>query len=319
MPEGHSLRRLANAFNETFVGDVCELSSPQGRFEAGAEALTGRRIVAAQSVGKHLFLGFVPAAEEFAESPETDPRFWDDHPEILWLHTHLGLYGAWRFSGATPPPSAAIGAPRTEGPDEGLYTSWGADSENWEAPPPRGAVRVRILTFTAVADLNGPTRCDVIDSEQKATVIARLGPDPLDPLALTPGVRDEFVRLVRKSERPVGDLVMDQQVSAGVGNIYRAEALFRQGISPNRAGSRVSSERLRRLWDDFVLLLQRGVAEGKIRTVEPEDELHHEGDPEASRWYVYHRQGRPCLQCGNPVQEALMKGRRLFWCSTCQR
>lgn len=288
MPEGHSLRRLALAFEDGFVGHVCELSSPQGRFTAGAQLLSGRRMTRAESVGKHLFLGF------------------EDTAAPLWLHTHLGLYGAWRFSGVQ---ADTIGAPRVtseETPAAG------------EAPPPRGAVRVRILTDTAVADLSGPNTCEVLSDDEKARLVAKLGPDPLGEDARNPAVRNEFVQLVRGSGRPVGDLVMDQSISAGVGNIYRAEALFREGISPRRAGRRVSAARLGRLWDTFVTLLERGVEEGKINTVEPEDQLFSEADPEASHWYVYHRTGRPCLKCGTPIREADMKGRRLFWCPTCQ-
>ena len=300
MPEGHSIRRLANAFERSFVGRQVQLSSPQGRFADGAALLTGETMVATSSTGKHLFLGF---------SPESDG------PPEQWIHTHLGLYGAWRFAGAIPEDS--IGAPRVSDPDQGYHLA-AVEEQSWP-PEPRGLVRLRILTADMVADLNGPNQCRVVTTAEKLAVEDKLGPDPLDPAALESPMEDEFVGLVRASARPVGDLVMDQSVSAGVGNIYRAEALFRSGISPNRLGRNVSERRLRELWRDFVHLMRKGVAEGAINTVEEDEIRIDEGDPEAARWYVYHREGRSCLRCGNPVQMADMKGRRLYWCPRCQR
>ena len=329
MPEGHSLRRLALAFDELFVGHTCYLSSPQGRFAIGAARLDGSRMVAAESVGKHLFLGFEMTAQ------------------TLWVHVHLGLYGSWRFSGVVSDNtrtsrggvvSQVIGAPRTldaaedtalsaptTDPDSAMRfvaaeAAWSAEG-SWQAPEPRGEIRLRVLTDQSVADLSGPTRCEVVTTAEKEQIIAGLGPDPLGPTADQALDRAEFIRRVRSSGRAVGDLVMDQSVAAGVGNIYRAEGLFRAGISPFRAGKRVSEQRLGRLWDDFTAMLQAGVAEGSINTLLPADRTDEPqpGDPEAARWYVYHRAERPCLRCGRPVRSRDFKGRSLYWCPTCQR
>lgn len=299
MPEGHSIRRIGNVFDSVFAGYRCDLSSPQGRFSAGAALLTGQSMVDVRTKGKHLFLGFSQTPGDVADR---------------WIHTHLGLYGAWRFAGEIPEDS--IGAPRVSDPDPGMVRAMAGEVF---PPEPRGQVRLRILTDHAVADLNGPNQCAVITEQQMLHVERRLGPDPLAPDALSRAVREDFVQRVRKSGRTVGELVMDQAVSAGVGNIYRAEALFREGISPYRKGSNVSARRLERLWDDFVLLLQRGVVEGAINTIEPEEAIVSEADPEAARWYVYHRQGRPCLRCGTEIRVADLRGRQLYWCSTCQR
>lgn len=67
--------------------------------------------------------------------------------------------------------------------------------------------------------------------------------------------------------------------------------------------------------------MNRGYNAGRLDTIDP-DEAPAElipGDEEASRWYVYHRTGRPCLRCGTPVAEKLMQNRRLFWCPSCQK
>ena len=114
---------------------------------------------------------------------------------------------------------------------------------------------------------------------------------------------------------------MDQSLVAGVGNIYRAEALYVAGISPMRAGNRLSVARINALWDTICELMNRGLAIGRIDTIRPEDipDPLPEGDEELARWYAYHRTGRPCLKCGGKIAEKLMQNRRLFWCPTCQK
>ena len=311
--------------------------SPQGRFEEGAALLNGRVMTEARSVGKHMFLKFdaPPALERAGIQP-------------LWLRVHLGLYGAWRFHAAPEVEvEASIGAPRTPagpylGEDTGVRAPRPGDipgrrenegftvqpSEDpvegeWAPPEPIGAVRLRIDNGKVVADLTGPAACEVLTAEEVQLVADRLGPDPLDERSDPEALKEAFVTGVRGSKRSIGELLMDQSVIAGVGNIYRAEGLFRQRISPNRKGVNVSERRLGALWDDYVELLHRGVTEGRITTVEDQDKPDAEWaaaeDPESQRWYVYHRSGRECLVCGETVQEKEVQNRRLFWCSNCQR
>ena len=80
-------------------------------------------------------------------------------------------------------------------------------------------------------------------------------------------------------------------------------------------------KRLRELWVLICDLMNRGLAAGRLDTMDPYEAPNPpiEGDEEASRWYAYHRTGRPCLRCGTPIREALMQNRRLFWCPSCQR
>ncbi len=311
MPEGHSIHRLALAFDELLHGQELAVSSPQGRFASGAALLDGHRLVATDAHGKHLFLGF---SADGATAPQ----------ELRWLRVHLGLYGSWTFAG-DPSFQAphAIGAPRrrvaeeeTALPplagqdDDAAPAASSSSSAPWEPPEPRGAVRVRLLGEHGVADLTGPTACEVITPEEKAAVHARLGPDPLR----ADGDGEEFVANVRRRARPVGELLMDQAVIAGVGNIYRAEALYRARVHPRKLGRTVSAAKLRAMWEDLAVLMADGVATGRIVTTEPEDR-----EEEDDRWYVYHRSGRPCLRCGSKVAEDVMATRRVFWCPREQR
>mgnify|MGYP006334956553 CR=1 FL=1 len=308
MPEGHSVRRLAEAFAQGFEGQSLLASSPQGRFAAGAALLDGAVLESCDAWGKHMFLGMRARAGD---------------ADLRWLHVHLGLYGAWTFAGdAEFAGPHAIGAPRVRvsevatpvlaGPDEAVAQPL-AQGQEWVPPAPRGAVRLRLVGDHGVADLNGPTRCEVLDDGAKAAVIARLGPDPLrpDPDGIE---RDRFVAAMRRSRTSAGALLMDQSVLAGVGNIYRAELLFRAKVHPGRAGSSLAVRTVRAIWADAVALMADGVRDGRIVTTDPVDR----GSQEDS-WYVYHRDGRPCLRCGTRVQVADLVGRKVYWCARCQR
>jgi endonuclease-8 len=131
-------------------------------------------------------------------------------------------------------------------------------------------------------------------------------------------------RRVHRSDRTIASLLMDQRVAAGVGNIYRAEVLYRQRIHPDTPGSALSRRAWNRIWADFVELMPQGVLHGRIDTVRPEDSPEATGrDPRVDRHggevYVYRRQGQPCLVCGREVSLRLFEGRNLYWCPRCQR
>lgn len=157
------------------------------------------------------------------------------------IHVHLGLYG--RFDEFVLP----------------------AD----EPPPdPVGQVRMRIVGSEYGTDLRGPTACEVVDEAQVSEILARLGPDPLrrdaDPAPA-------WTRLNR-SRRPVGALLMDQAVIAGVGNVYRNELLYRHRIDPYRLGTNIEPGEFDAMWTDLIDLMKVGVRRGQIITVRPEDD-----------------------------------------------
>lgn len=306
MPEGHSVRRLADAFTAGFVGQRLEVSSPQGRFADGAALLDGGRLEVADTWGKHLFLGVRPAG---------------DPDDLRWLHVHLGLYGSWTFAGdAAFTGPHAIGAPRVrvsevESPvrEPGDPADPPSSPQEWSPPAPRGQVRARIVGAHGVADLTGPTRCEVLDAPARDAVVARLGPDPLRPDP-DGAARERFVAAVRRSRTAAGVALMDQSVLAGVGNIYRAELLFRARVHPLRPGSSLAARTVRAIWDDAVVLMADGVATGRIVTTAQEDRRTTK-----DTWYVYHRDGRGCLRCDTRVQVDDLAGRRVYWCPRCQR
>jgi endonuclease VIII len=112
---------------------------------------------------------------------------------------------------------------------------------------------------------------------------------------------------------------MDQSVLAGVGNVYRAELLFRHGVSPFRPGRAVDDDLWGRMWADLVTLMRAGVRMGRIVTTRPEDRSRRRGAvARDDAHYVYRRTGLPCRICGTEVCTEAMVGRNLYWCPACQ-
>ena len=189
-------------------------------------------------------------------------------------------------------------------------------------PPVQGAVRVRLLNEQYAADLRGPMVCRIVDPPEVDDLVSRQGPDPLQPGAdPEPGWQK-----VRSSGKSIGELLMDQGVIAGVGNIYRCEVLFRQRVAPAYAGRRIKRTTFEAIWQDLVRLMDVGVHTGRIITVE-EDVVAAEQDiaggalkPAYDRPnYVYQHDGEPCPRCGSKIRMKPLAGRKLYWCGGCQR
>ncbi len=148
-----------------------------------------------------------------------------------------------------------------------------------------------------------------------AGIRARLGPDPLrkdaDPAAA-------YARISR-SAVPLGALLMQQEVVAGIGNVYRAEVLFRHRLDPWVPGRELTEEQWQAMWDDLVVLLRDGVRRGRIVTTLPQDRPHRSGAVRSGeQHYVYRRTGEPCRICGTSVVAEPMAARTLYRCPFCQ-
>ncbi len=246
MPEGgHSVHRLARQFQDVFGGRCLDVSSPQGRFAAGAELLTGHTMVEATAHGKQLFLRF-------------------DHE--LFLHVHLGLYGgAWSFGGDSSFTGASsIGAPRRIGEREAGPSS---DDGDYAGPPPPVA---RCVSGWCPGTAG---RISVVPPPVPPSLRPRQPPCwrgwARIHCTIAGGDREEFIRRLRRRKTAVALLLMDQSVLAGVGNIYRAEVLFRQAVDPWTPGSSIDAETAGRLWDDTVDTMSDGVRDGRIVTTPP--------------------------------------------------
>jgi len=154
----------------------------------------------------------------------------------------------------------------------------------------------------------------VITLDEVEEVERRLGPDPLNP---NPRGResDRFINRVLGSKTPIGLQLMNQDVIAGIGNVYRAELLFRAGINPHTPGDRLTREQVQALWDDSVKLLNVGVLKGVMIT---RDELLKKNPKKSERNFVYKREGLDCRACGTHVIIEIAAARKLYWCPNCQ-
>lgn len=186
--------------------------------------------------------------------------------------------------------------------------------------PPTGQVRLRLADERTAADLRGPQLCTLRTPAEVAAQVAKLGPDPLradaDP--------DRAWRRIQRSSKPIAALLMDQSVLSGVGNVYRAEVLFRNRLAPMTPGNALRAQSWRAIWADLVELMPIGVRDNRIDTVRPEHTPEAMGRPprrddHGGEVYVYRRNGMACLVCGRSVRTQLLEGRNLFWCATCQR
>ncbi|MCK1795841.1 Fpg/Nei family DNA glycosylase [Streptomyces sp. XM4193] len=224
----------------------------------------------------------------FSGSRDSSGSTTEPAPVADWVHIHLGLFGRLDFG--VPP-----------------------------VPEPADTVRLRLVGSGAYADLRGPTRCALVTDAEKRAAGDRLGPDPLRGDA--DGSR-AWERLSR-SRTSIAALLLDQKVLAGVGNVYRAEVLFRHGVDPYRAGRTLRRHEWDALWADLVDLMRIGVRENRIDTVRPEHTPEAMGRPprvddHGGEVYVYRRTGLPCLVCSTPVRTAELGARNLFWCPRCQ-
>lgn len=181
-------------------------------------------------------------------------------------------------------------------------------------PDPIGEVRLRLRGPDAAWDLSGPMLCRLVTPEERDAVVGSLGPDPLrrdaDP--------QRFIDRVRRSPKPVGALLLDQSVVAGIGNVYRAEVLFLRGIDPRTPGKELAEEQLGELWDELVVQLSEGLKRNRIVTLRPEDRprsLARTGKLDVL--YVYHQDS--CRRCGGSLSPITVATRRIDMCPTCQR
>jgi endonuclease-8 len=123
---------------------------------------------------------------------------------------------------------------------------------------------------------------------------------------------------ILRSKQAIGALLLDQSVLCGVGNVYRAEALFVHGIHPARLGRQCDEAELHTLWSTITAMLRQGVRDNRIITVDrreldlPKGRRIRRGEAT----YVYHRDR--CLRCGTAVQTVDLAGRPCYYCPTCQ-
>jgi endonuclease-8 len=202
----------------------------------------------------------------------------------LVLHTHQQMTGSWH-----------------------LY----APAERWRKSP--RAARVVLAVPGAVAVCFASPVVEVLDarSEARHPSLRRLGPDLCDPAA---DLEEVLRRLGRLSppERSIGEVLLDQRIACGVGNVYRCDVLFLHGLHPATPVGAVDDATRRSLLVTAGELLRANLDGDGARTTVPDA-------PAGSLW-VHGRAGRPCRRCGTAVGSGQLgeHARWVYWCPTCQ-
>jgi formamidopyrimidine-DNA glycosylase len=139
----------------------------------------------------------------------------------------------------------------------------------------------------------------------------RLGPEPLEMSA------SELEGLFQRRTGRIKPLLLNQEVIAGIGNIYADEALHLAGIHPAAAASSLSGSDWRRLHQALRRVLQEAIAAGGASFNDYVDGLGRRGSYQNGFW-IYSRQGKPCYQCGAALEGMRIGGRSSVFCPACQ-
>ncbi|MFM8474538.1 MAG: bifunctional DNA-formamidopyrimidine glycosylase/DNA-(apurinic or apyrimidinic site) lyase [Planctomycetaceae bacterium] len=216
---------------------------------------------------------------------------------ILELDNHCALVVEPRMTGlllVTDPPTA-----------EHLRVVWEL------GPAPQPSLATRLMFW----DRRGLGTLSLLNSAEFAALRDRLGPDALD---ITP---TEWRTRLAKTSRPVKVALLDQTIAAGIGNLYASEILHLAGISPKRPANSLSPQRITRLHESVLHVLQQAIRyegstlnDGTYRNALNQDgsfQNHHR---------VYDRENLPCATCGAaPVRRIVQAQRSTFYCPACQR
>ena len=176
--------------------------------------------------------------------------------------------------------------------------------------PVDGEVATNFMVF------NDPRRFGWIDlfSDEIHPMLAQMGPEPLGNMFSEAYLAAAFAN----RSGPVKTALLNQQLVAGIGNIYACEALFYAGISPRRKAGSIKGRRAHRLTAAIRDVLQRAIAEGgtSLRDhVQPGGEIGYF----VQQLAVYGREGQACQRCDSRIRAIVQSGRSTFYCPTCQR
>lgn len=141
-----------------------------------------------------------------------------------------------------------------------------------------------------------------------------LGPEPLGD-KFTPKYLQQ---ILAKHNSPVKNLILDQHLLVGVGNIYASEALFKAGISPLRPGDSLSLADCRTLHQAIREILAASIRAGGT-TISDYRDVDGSRGKFVNQLQVYGRTGEPCPKCHTPVVRKVMAGRSTFYCPNCQK
>lgn len=206
----------------------------------------------------------------------------------LELRSHLGMYGSWH--------RYRVG-------------------EAWKRPRRQASVVLRVEGQDYVCFNAKEVECRRLVGDGPSE--RRLGPDLCaEDVDLVLAVRRARELLPRTA--PLVDVLLDQRVASGIGNVYKNELLFLEGLHPLRELGATSDDSLRRMFRRAHELLRRNLSGGSRQT----RGISAAPRPRRAspRYWIYGRRGEPCPTCGGRIEYGLTgrDGRGTVWCPSCQ-
>ena len=207
----------------------------------------------------------------------------------LVLHTHMRMHGSWH-----------------------IYRP----GERWRVPAHEMRVQVATSEYVAVG-FNIPV-AEFLSAQQLARHphIQALGPDLADPAFDRADVRR---RMAEQGGRPIHDVLLDQRVLSGIGNVLKSEVLFVARVNPFTPVSQLADDTFDRMMDVSLRLMQMNTIESASMTPVFGRRTTGSLNPSA-KLFVYGRGGKPCRTCGTPIEmtKTGVDARLTYWCPACQ-
>lgn len=155
----------------------------------------------------------------------------------------------------------------------------------------------------------------VVDDALESSLLASMGPEPLDTGSFHAGYFEQYRR---RTVRTIKDVLMDQRVVAGLGNIYVNEILFRAGVRPRRSMARTSAAECALVVEATREVIADAIEHRGSTISDFLDGIGRRGGYQG-RHCVYDREGKPCLRCGAAIKSVVVGQRSSFYCPSCQR
>jgi len=146
------------------------------------------------------------------------------------------------------------------------------------------------------------------------SVLAKMGAEPLGKDFTVKYLTD----ICRHRKVAIKNLLLNQSLIAGLGNIYADESLHRAGINPQRAAGSLEDRELKALHDSIIKVLQSSIAQRGTTLRDYRDGLKNRGNFQ-NYLQVYGREEMPCKKCGNPIKKIRLGGRSAHYCPNCQK
>jgi endonuclease-8 len=192
--------------------------------------------------------------------------------------------------------------------------------ERWQQPRANMRIAIENSDYVAVGFRVPVAEMHTAQSLARNT---RIPSAEMDVLSGTFDAEEAERRILEHGGEEIADVLLHQEVIAGVGNVFKSETCFVAGIHPFCSVSALSREQVRALVAAAQKLIAANVLEdsgdGIVTYRGRRRRTTHESDPGASLW-VYGRRGEPCRRCGEPVRRRLQgpDARVTFWCQHCQ-